>query len=334
MSHTMYLECYSGISGDMLAAALLDLGADWQVLEEVLNSLPVSGFQAKVSRVMKSGIDACDFNVILSEQDNHDHDMQYLYGHLHGEYSVNEGHAHEHSHHHSGEEHSHEHAGHEHPHHYGDEEHSDGHSHHHGGEQHSHEHAGHEHSHHQNGEGHTHAVHPGHVHRGMREIQDIIGQGKMTEGARALALKIFGVLAEAESKAHHVPVEEVHFHEVGALDSIVDIVSIAVCLDNLGVTKVIVPELWEGKGTVRCQHGILPVPVPAVCNIMETYGLPLKITDIMGELVTPTGAAAVAAIKTEDRLPEHFVIQKTGLGAGKRQYACPGILRAMLIEEK
>ncbi len=303
MSHTMYLECYSGISGDMLAAALLDLGADWQVLEEVLNSLPVSGFQAKVSRVMKSGIDACDFNVILSEQDNHDHDMKYLYGHLHGEYSVNEGHAHEHSHHH-------------------------------GGEQHSHEHAGHEHPHHQDGEGHTHAAHPGHVHRGMREIKDIIGQGKMTEGARALALKIFGVLAEAESKAHHVPVEEVHFHEVGALDSIVDIVSIAVCLDNLGVTKVIVPELWEGKGTVRCQHGILPVPVPAVCNIMETYGLPLKITDIMGELVTPTGAAAVAAIKTGDRLPEHFVIQKTGLGAGKRQYACPGILRAMLIEEK
>lgn len=285
MSHTMYLECYSGISGDMLAAALLDLGADWQVLEEVLNSLPVSGFQAKVSRVMKSGIDACDFNVILSEQDNHDHDMEYLYGHLHGEQPVSEGHAHEHSHHHDGE-------------------------------------------------GHTHAAHPGHVHRGMREIQDIIGQGKMTEGARALALKIFGVLAEAESKAHHVPVEEVHFHEVGALDSIVDIVSIAVCLDNLGVTKVIVPELWEGKGTVRCQHGILPVPVPAVCNIMETYGLPLKITDIMGELVTPTGAAAVAAIKTEDRLPEHFVIQKTGLGAGKRQYACPGILRAMLIEEK
>ncbi len=279
MSHTMYLECYSGISGDMLAAALLDLGADWQVLEEVLNSLPVSGFQAKVSRVMKSGIDACDFNVILSEQDNHDHDMEYLYGHLH------------------------EHAGHEHPHHHGGEE-------------------------------HTHAAHPGHVHRGMREIKDIIGQGKMTEGARALALKIFGVLAEAESKAHHVPVEEVHFHEVGALDSIVDIVSIAVCLDNLGVTKVIVPELWEGKGTVRCQHGILPVPVPAVCNIMETYGLTLKITDIMGELVTPTGAAAVAAIKTEDHLPEHFVIQKAGLGAGKRQYACPGILRAMLIEEK
>lgn len=298
MSHTMYLECYSGISGDMLAAALLDLGADWQVLEEVLNSLPVSGFQAKVSRVMKSGIDACDFNVILSEQDNHDHDMEYLYGHLHGEYPVNEGHAHEHSHHHGGEEHSDEH-----PHHHG-------------------------------GEGHTHAAHPGHVHRGMREIKDIIEQGKMTEGARALALKIFGVLAEAESKAHHVPVEEVHFHEVGALDSIVDIVSIAVCLDNLGVTKVIVPELWEGKGTVRCQHGILPVPVPAVCNIMETYGLTLKITDIMGELVTPTGAAAVAAIKTEDHLPEHFVIQKTGLGAGKRQYACPGILRAMLIEEK
>ena len=168
----------------------------------------------------------------------------------------------------------------------------------------------------------------------MKEIREIIEKGDMTEGARRLALSIFSILAEAESKAHHVPVEEVHFHEVGAVDSIVDIVAVAVCLDNLNIKNVIVPELWEGKGTVRCQHGILPVPVPAVINIMQAYGLPVQITDITGELVTPTGAAIVAAIQTSGSLPLKFIIKKTGLGAGKREYECPGILRAMLIEEK
>lgn len=295
MEQTMYLECYSGISGDMTVAALLDLGADQEVLLEVLNSLPVQGFRVEISRVMKSGIDACDFNVILEEQDNHDHDMEYLYGHMHGQ-----SHSHGDEHHHT-HEHTHTHDGEHH---------------------HSHEHA------------HTHTGGHHHVHRGMKEIRDIVRQANMTERARELTLRIFNILAEAESKAHHVPVEEVHFHEVGAVDSIVDIVSIAVCLDNLNITSVIVPELWEGKGTVRCQHGILPVPVPAVCNIMQSYDLPVRITEIMGELITPTGAAVVAATQTSTHLPKSFSIKKTGLGAGKRQYECPGILRAMLIEEK
>lgn len=289
MGQTMYLECYSGISGDMTVAALLDLGADKEVLLKVLESLPVQGFRVEISRVMKSGIDACDFNVILGEQDNHDHDMEYLYGHMHGEAT---GHTHE------VDNHTHEHY-HTHD---GNHNHSDGHHHH-------------------------------HVHRGMKEIRDIVQQGDMTERAKELTLKMFTILAEAESKAHNVPVEEVHFHEVGAIDSIVDIVAIAVCLDNLNITDVIVPELWEGRGTVRCQHGILPVPVPAVCNIMQAHGLPVRITEIMGELITPTGAATVAAVQTSNHLPKSFSIKQIGLGAGKRQYECPGILRAMLIEE-
>ena len=144
-------------------------------------------------------------------------------------------------------------------------------------------------------------------------------------------LKIFQILARAEAKAHNVPVEEVHFHEVGAVDSIVDILSVAVCLDNLGITEVIVPVLCEGMGTVRCQHGILPVPVPAVTHIVQQCGLNLRITPVQGELVTPTGAAIVAAVRTSCKLPETFAIEKTGIGAGKRTYECPGILRAMLI---
>ena len=104
-------------------------------------------------------------------------------------------------------------------------------------------------------------------------------------------------------------------------------------MDNLDVTEVIVPVLWEGRGTVRCQHGILPIPVPAVANIVSANHLYLKMTEVEGELVTPTGAAIVAAVKTKDKLPETFEIQKIGIGAGKRQYECPGILRAMIISQ-
>ena len=104
-------------------------------------------------------------------------------------------------------------------------------------------------------------------------------------------------------------------------------------MDNLDVTEVIVPVLCEGRGTVRCQHGILPIPVPAVANIVSANHLHLKMTEVEGELVTPTGAAIVAAVKTKDKLPETFEIQRIGIGAGKRQYECPGILRAMFISE-
>ena len=269
MSKTLYLECYSGISGDMTVAALLDLGADREVLKESLKSLPVGGFRTEITRVKKSGLDACDFSVIL-EQDNHDHDMEYLHG---SEKSYTGHHEYTHSH--------------EYP----------------------------------------------HEHRGMKEITEIIQKSKMTARAKKMAMRVFDILAQAESKAHGVPVEEVHFHEVGAVDSIVDIAAIAICMDNLDISNVIVPVLYEGTGFIRCQHGQIPVPVPAVTHIAETHKLKLKITDIQGELVTPTGAAVVAAFRTSDRLPEDFTMLKTGIGAGKRQYRCPGILRAMLIRE-
>lgn len=191
---------------------------------------------------------------------------------------------------------------------------------------------GHEHTHSHQEEAHHHMHH--HEHRGMAEITKIIEQTQMTENARSLALKIFQILAEAEAKAHATDINQVHFHEVGAIDSIVDIIAVAVCIDNLGIKNVIVPKLCEGTGTVRCQHGILPIPVPATANIMETYHLAVEIMDVQGEFVTPTGAAIVAALRTSDQLPKKFIIKKTGLGAGKRTYERPSILRAMLIEEK
>lgn len=154
----------------------------------------------------------------------------------------------------------------------------------------------------------------------------------MSRRAKETALRIFRILAEAEAQAHGLLAEQVHFHEVGAVDSIVDIAAAAVCLDNLDITEVIVTELYEGRGTIRCQHGIIPVPVPAVVNIASAHHLPLHLTETKGELVTPTGAAIVAAVRTRDSLPERCRILKTGMGAGKRDYGRTGVLRSMLIE--
>ena len=151
---------------------------------------------------------------------------------------------------------------------------------------------------------------------------------------RKIATNIFNILGKAEALAHGVSIDEVHFHEVGAVDSIVDIIAVAVCLDNLQIEEVIVPVLYEGSGFIRCQHGLIPVPVPAVSHIVANNNLKLHLTNTQGELVTPTGAAIVAAIKTNDKLPQEFSIKKIGLAAGKRTYENPSILRAMLIESK
>ena len=293
MGKCLYLECMSGISGDMTAAALLDLGASRGPLERALRSLPVDGFSVAVSRVKKSGLDVCDFDVRLdAAHENHDHDMEYLFGGGR-QPAVEHGEGHEHACDHG----------------------------------HVHDHDGHGHGH----DGHD-PSHP-HEHRGMKEILEILSRADMTERARATAVRIFTILADAEAAAHGVDRSRVHFHEVGAVDSIVDIVTAAVCLDDLDVTEVIVPYLCEGNGMVRCQHGLIPIPVPAVVNIAQAHGLTLKPTDIQGELVTPTGAAIAAAIRTSDRLPERFTIERVGLGAGKRQYERPSILRAMLIAD-
>jgi uncharacterized protein (TIGR00299 family) protein len=172
-----------------------------------------------------------------------------------------------------------------------------------------------------------------HDHRNLAEINNIIENSSITENAKTIAKQIFYIVAAAEAKAHGKPIDEVHFHEVGAVDSIVDIVATAICLDNLNIGQVIVSELYEGTGQIECQHGLLPIPVPAVVNIAAEHRLPLHITNVKGELVTPTGAAIVAAIKTGDVLPKEMKILKLGLGAGKRNYpGSAGILRAMLID--
>ena len=154
----------------------------------------------------------------------------------------------------------------------------------------------------------------------------------MSEHAKELAHAVFGKLAEAEAKAHGATPESVMFHEVGAIDSIVDICSVAICLDDLDVTAVIVPSLAEGHGTIRCAHGIMPVPVPAVVNLCQAADIALVPAPVAGELVTPTGAAIVAALRTDSSLPASYAIERVGYGAGKRAYEnCSGVLRAVLI---
>lgn len=272
----LYLECTSGISGDMVVAALLDLGVDQDMLLEALNSIPVEGFGVQISRVEKRGLDVCDFNVMLdTAYENHDHDMEYL-----------------HSNHNHHKEHNHE----------------QGNTYHHG----------HKGAHH-------------HVQRGLREVSEIIAQSKITETAKELALKIFEILGRGEAKAHGTTLEELHFHDAGAVDSIVDIIAAAVCIDSLEIDDVIITELYDGQGTIRCRHGILPIPVPAVSNIAAENGLKLHVTDCFGELITPTGAAIAAAIRTKEQLPEEFTVKKIGLGGGKRTYDCPGFVRALMI---
>lgn len=262
----LYLECCSGISGDMVAAALLDLGADERVLCEALDSLPLAGFHVEIKRAKKAGLDVCDFHVRLDEAyENHDHDMNYLYASEHNEIL----HAHIHGH---------------------------------------------------------------HTHRTLHDVVEILNGANLTEHARDLAVRIFTILGEAEAKAHGTTLEHVHFHEVGAVDSIVDITAVAVCMDNLGVQEVAIPVLYEGTGNIRCQHGVLPIPVPAVVNIVQAHQLKLHITSAHGEYITPTGAAIAAALHTSKRFPSEFTIKKVGLGAGKREQELSGVLRAILIE--
>ena len=302
MNHSiLYLECNSGISGDMTVAALLDLGADRQILLDALSSLPLTGYSIEIKDVYKSGIRACDFNVIL-DHDNHDHDMDYLHGHAH---SITDEHDHTHSHNLSDEH----------------------------GQIHRHDHSmtvGDVHGHDTDESQHIHHHH--HDARNLNDITKIIQTGQLSSWAKDLALKIFQILAEAEAAVHGKTLEEIHFHEVGAVDSIVDIVAVAVCIDNLSPSGIVISALTDGKGQIRCQHGLIPVPVPAVTAIAMQNDLTLNISDVEGELVTPTGAAIAAAVRTATTLPKEFRIRRIGFGAGKRDYAATGLLRAMLLQ--
>jgi len=173
-----------------------------------------------------------------------------------------------------------------------------------------------------------------HHHRNLKDVVDIIEMADITNEAKSLAKKIFSITADAESKVHNKNINEVHFHEVGAIDSIVDVISFSVLYCDLNPDKVYFSALGEGYGSVKCAHGVMNVPTPAVVEIVSKYAIPMKKNDIEGEMVTPTGASIVASLYNPDcNIFNNYKISKTGQGKGKRNYPNP-VLRVMEIYEE
>ncbi|WP_372776503.1 nickel pincer cofactor biosynthesis protein LarC [Mangrovibacterium sp.] len=168
-------------------------------------------------------------------------------------------------------------------------------------------------------------------HRHLRHVEEIVNNSSLSDAVKTNALKIFRLIAEAEAKVHNIEIQKVHFHEVGALDSIADIVGAAICLDWLKVDKVMASPIQLGGGTVKCAHGIMPVPAPATALIVE--GLPVKAGLVNHEATTPTGAAILAAMVDEFSTQIDLPIAKTAYGIGNRDAEVANVLRVYLLDD-
>ncbi|MBQ5625124.1 MAG: nickel pincer cofactor biosynthesis protein LarC [Phascolarctobacterium sp.] len=288
----IYLETFAGISGNMLLGALLDAGFPIDVLKSELAKLNLGEYELVHQRANKLGIDAQYFNVLLPHGHEHSHNHEHA-------------HEHHHEHHHHEEEHFHcqEYAhtydpAHHHEHHHHDEEH--------------HHKLPHTHHHHE--------------HRNLAAVMDIIYGSALSQSIKAKAREVFTAIAIAEAKVHGKTVEEVHFHEVGAIDTIIDIVGCLLGLEYLGIEKVYVGKITTGHGFVKCAHGLMPVPAPATAELLQ--GLPQEKGRIAKELTTPTGAALAKVLgETALELPEDFVCEKIAYGAGTWELEIPNVLR-------
>ncbi len=276
---TLYLDIFSGISGDMLIGALIDLGVDAHKLEHELEKLKLDGYHLHITRKQKSGIEGVKFDVHLADAHEHDH-------------------GHEHHHHELEHDHRHDH-GHEHHHHDHDEE----------------------HDHHHDDS------------RTFAEIKKLITKSKLSPWVKKKSVAVFQRIAEAEGKIHGMPPAKVHFHEVGAVDSIVDIVGACIALEMLGKPCVLAAPVIEGVGWVNCAHGRFPIPAPATLAILGARGVGITQTDEPHELVTPTGAALLAEFVESFAPMSGLVAEKIGFGLGTRDNQTrPNVLRAVLGE--
>ena len=316
---TLFLEPFSGLSGDMLNALLLDLGADRKHLEEALKTISLDGYHLHVDRIAKSSIWGTDFDVHM-EHGEKDHGIAGDFDHHHHEHDHDHHeheHTHEHAHSHTHEEHTHTH---EHTH-----EHSHSHDHHH---EHEHTHDGHSHEH-----THSHHHHHGEV-RGLKEIETIILSSGVSDFVKEKSLEVFRDIAQAEANVHQMPVEEIHFHEVGATDSIIDIMSFFILWETLDIDAVYSTAVTEGSGTITVAHGVMPVPVPAVMQLRLGTSIPFSQDfDIHTELVTPTGLALFKAIRPVFAQPSNLTATKVGYGFGKRDTGKFNALRGTLLEK-
>ncbi|KPU45901.1 hypothetical protein OXPF_03690 [Oxobacter pfennigii] len=317
---TLYFDCFSGISGDMTLGALIDCGINIEDFKKELAKLNIGGYTLEFSRAAKNSIEGTDVDVILHEHGHYEYEHAHDHDHHSHEHEAEHSHDHSHEHVHSHDNHSHDH-GHSHTH----EEHNHGHEH--NGEFHTHEHAhdayDHEHSH----NGHTHSHN-----RNLGDIEKIIDDSTISPRAKQISKDIFKKLAVAEAKIHGKPVEEVHFHEVGAVDSIVDIVGCAICIDMLDIEAFAASPVNTGMGFVKSQHGIIPVPGPAALELLK--GVPIYSRDIKTELVTPTGAAIISTLCTDFGPIPNMVVEKTGYGTGKKDLEIPNLLRVIIGDVK
>jgi uncharacterized protein (TIGR00299 family) protein len=263
---TLYLDIFSGISGDMFIGALIDLGVDARQLERELKKLKLGGYHLHVARKQKSGIAGVKFDVHLA--DPHEH---------------HRGHHPDHSH-----------------------------DHHHGHDRHHHD-----------------------ENRTFAEIKKLVAKSKLSAWVKKKSVAVFQRLAEAEGKIHGLPPVKVHFHEVGAVDSIVDIVGACIALEMLGKPRVLAAPVIEGTGWVDCAHGRFPVPAPATLAILGARGIGVTQCDEPHELVTPTGAALLAEFVENFGPMQSLVAEKTGFGLGTRNNQTrPNVLRVTLGESR
>ena len=197
--------------------------------------------------------------------------------------------------------------------------------------EHAHEHEVHEHHHeHEHEHDHEHEEHHHHHHTHMSDIENIINGLNVSDKVKGDALAVYGLIAEAESKAHGKPITDIHFHEVGTMDAVADIVGVCVLLEQIGAGKIVVSPLATGFGQVRCAHGILPVPAPATASIIE--GIPTYSGDVEGELLTPTGAALLKHFADCFGTRPVMAIEKTGYGMGRKDFAKANMLRTFIGE--
>ena len=294
---TLYLECAMGAAGDMLTAALLELTGDKQAFIDKMNALGLPGVSVAAEPAVKCGITGTHVTITVDgveEEAGDAHEHEHHHDHDHG-------HHHDHEHHH---EHEHEH----------DHEHEHEHGHHHDHE--------HDHDHH----------HGHHHHASVADIEALINGLAVSDRVKADAKAVYALIADAESRVHGRPVTEIHFHEVGTLDAVADVVGVCLLMEQLSPDQVIVSPVHTGSGHVHCAHGILPVPAPATALILE--GIPSYGGQVRGELCTPTGAALLKHFASRFGDRPVMTVEAIGYGMGKKDFEQANCVRAFLGESE
>ena len=308
---TLYLECGMGAAGDMLGAALLELLDDPAAFLAEVSQLGIPGVTVESEPVKRMGIGGTHLRVMVAGEEEVSEDV-----HEHHVYD----HDHEHDHHH---DHDHDH------HHDHDHDHHHDHDHEH---EHDHDHDHDHHHDHEHDHDHDHEHHHHHHHTSMQDIRNLLDTIPVSETVRRNAKAVFGLIAEAEGKVHGMEMEQIHFHEVGTMDAVTDVLMTCMLMEKLGVDEVVCSPVHVGSGYVRCMHGVLPVPAPATAWILRdvpTYG-----GEIRGELCTPTGAALLKHFVTQFGERPVMRVEKVGYGMGQKEFERLNCVRAFLGEGK